>query len=166
MTNPAPLGPFGRPPMTSAVQRVYKPATGAGIDGYGPAHAGPANIAPAGRGLHVVEYAKLAGQSLRLAFPVDASNKLADFFKLPKETNGTTQVAMNVIVTSDFDGRNIVDRYEGADTVTDAQHAWYVHEGNPHNARTHALKTQLYYYWIDTPDGSAAKIPVGHSGSN
>jgi hypothetical protein len=157
--------PFGRPAATQCPQRIYKPADGhMTSDGYGPSHVASCNIAPQGRGGHCVEYAKPAGHCIALAFAVSSDNVAADFFQFAKETNGSTRVECEAYIT-DANGR-VIAHYSGRQTTTDEPHAWYVVEGAKHNGATKALPAGIYFYWFDTPDGSAAKLPVWHSGSN
>lgn len=158
------VNPFGRPILTECVQRVYKPATGAGPDGFGPASNLPARIAPQGRGAHCVAFRKPAGHSLALAFAVADQNIAADWFEFAKELNRTTLIPMDAYLMNT--NNQILGHWTGRDTDTDQNHCWYVHEGNPHNGRTLALPSGTYFYFADTPDGSAAEIPVWHSGSN
>lgn len=162
--NQAVNGPFGRPPVTSCAQRIYAPDGHGG--GFGPSRVGLANIGPQGGGAHCTEFDKPAGHSLRLAFGVGPDNKLADFFMNAADLNGNTQAKYTVCITSDVDGHVILANYSGRDTGTDQPHGWYVAEGNKHNGVTLHLPVGMYYYWIDTEDGSEAKIPVWHQGSN
>ena len=161
--NPPP-NPFGRPSATQCVQRDYKPQTGAGPDGFGPPTTRTANIAPQGRGGHCVEFSKPEGHSLALAFNVTAQNVSMDSFEFAKELNKTTDIPMDAAIVS-ADG-HIIGQYSGRDTGTDEPHGRYVVQGAAHNGKTVPLPIGLYYYFADTPDGSAAKMPIWHSGAN